>query len=47
MQKIRVARSKVSPGVKMAEFRRATGLPTATNMIATDWQMAIRSPAIR
>jgi glucarate dehydratase len=21
----------------MAEFRRATGLPTATNMIATDW----------
>src|SRR3954452_11175978 len=26
----------------MAEFRRATGLPTATNMIATDWrQLAI------
>ena len=25
----------------MAEFRRATGLPTATNMVATDWrQMA-------
>ena len=22
----------------MAEFRRATGLPTATNMVATDWQ---------
>jgi glucarate dehydratase len=22
----------------MSEFRRATGLPTATNMIATDWQ---------
>jgi len=22
----------------MADFRRATGLPTATNMIATDWQ---------
>jgi glucarate dehydratase len=22
----------------MAEFRRATGLPTATNMIATDWR---------
>jgi glucarate dehydratase len=22
----------------MAQFRRATGLPTATNMIATDWQ---------
>ena len=22
----------------MAEFRRATGMPTATNMIATDWR---------
>ena len=22
----------------MSEFRRATGLPTATNMIATDWR---------
>jgi glucarate dehydratase len=22
----------------MAEFRRATGLPTATNMVATDWR---------
>lgn len=22
----------------MAEFRRATGLPSATNMIATDWR---------
>ena len=22
----------------LAEFRRATGLPTATNMIATDWR---------
>ncbi|MBX4390015.1 glucarate dehydratase, partial [Mycobacterium tuberculosis] len=22
----------------MAEFRRATGLPTATNVIATDWR---------
>ena len=22
----------------MAEFRQATGLPTATNMIATDWR---------
>ncbi len=30
----------------MAEFRRATGLRTATNMIATDWrQMASRHPA--
>ena len=28
----------------MAEFRRATGLPTATNMIATDWrQLAPRA----
>ena len=32
----------------MAEFRRATGLPTATNMIATDWrQMGMRSPCSR
>lgn len=38
MQKIRVVRSKVSPREVMAEFRRATGLPTATNMIATDWR---------
>ena len=33
----------------MAEFRRATGLPTATNMIATDWRElghAIRSNAV-
>ena len=33
----------------MAEFRRATGLPTATNMIATDWRQlahAIRANAI-
>jgi glucarate dehydratase len=33
----------------MAEFRRATGLPTATNMIATDWRElghAIRSSAV-
>jgi len=25
----------------MAEFRRATGLPTATNMIATDWRQLV------
>jgi glucarate dehydratase len=32
----------------MAEFRRATGLPTATNMIATDWrQMGHHSVALR
>ncbi len=33
----------------MAEFRRATGLPTATNMIATDWRQmghAIQSNAV-
>jgi glucarate dehydratase len=33
----------------MAEFRRATGLPTATNMIATDWRQmghAIRLQSI-
>ena len=33
----------------MAEFRRATGLPTATNMVATDWRElahAIRIDAI-
>lgn len=33
----------------MAEFRRATGLPTATNMIATDWREmahAVREAAV-
>jgi glucarate dehydratase len=33
----------------MCEFKRATGLPTATNMIATDWRQmghAIRSGAV-
>ncbi|MEU7484430.1 glucarate dehydratase [Streptomyces sp. NPDC042319] len=33
----------------MAEFRRATGLPTATNMIATDWRQlghAIKADAV-
>jgi glucarate dehydratase len=33
----------------MAEFRRATGLPTATNMIATDWRQlghAVRGAAV-
>ncbi|GAB3279626.1 glucarate dehydratase [Parasphingorhabdus pacifica] len=33
----------------MAEFKRATGLPTATNMIATDWRQlghAVRTDAI-
>jgi len=27
----------------MAEFRRATGLPTATNMVATDWREMVHS----
>jgi glucarate dehydratase len=27
----------------MAEFRRATGLPTATNMVATDWRQMVHS----
>ncbi|GLY13721.1 glucarate dehydratase [Kineosporia rhizophila] len=33
----------------MAEFRRATGLPTATNMIATDWRQlghAVQAQAV-
>lgn len=30
----------------MAEFRRATGLPTATNMIATDWRQMAHSFAL-
>ncbi len=30
----------------MAEFRRATGLPTATNMIATDWRQMTHSFAL-
>src|SRR6185436_1032723 len=31
------AENGVSGRQIMAEFRRATGLPTATNMVATDW----------
>ena len=30
----------------MAEFRRATGLPTATNMVATDWRQLNHSLAL-
>jgi len=30
----------------MAEFRRATGLPTATNMVATDWRQMCHSFAL-
>jgi glucarate dehydratase len=32
------AEGRFSGRETMAEFRRATGLPTATNMIATDWR---------
>lgn len=31
----------------LAEFRRATGLPTATNMIATDWRQMAHSIALQ
>ena len=31
----------------MAEFRRATGLPTATNMIATDWRQMAHSISLQ
>ena len=31
----------------MAEFRRATGLPTATNMVATDWRELAHSIALQ
>jgi glucarate dehydratase len=31
----------------LAEFRRATGLPTATNMIATDWRQVAHSIALQ
>lgn len=31
----------------LAEFRRATGLPTATNMIATDWRQMSHSVALQ
>jgi glucarate dehydratase len=31
----------------MAEFRRATGLPTATNMIATDWRQLAHAVQLR
>ena len=30
----------------MAEFRRATGLPTATNMVATDWRQLAHALAL-
>jgi glucarate dehydratase len=31
----------------MAEFRRATGIPTATNMIATDWRQMAHAIQLR
>ncbi|NKX49752.1 glucarate dehydratase, partial [Arthrobacter deserti] len=43
------AEGKFSGRVVVAEFRRATGLQTATNMIATDWREmahAVRSNAV-
>ena len=38
MLRIPAAPKRESGREIMAEFRRATGLPTATNMIATDWR---------
>ncbi|MFG1695538.1 enolase C-terminal domain-like protein [Nonomuraea sp. NPDC049309] len=43
------AEGRFSGRETMAEFRRATGLPTATNMIATDWRElahAVRADAV-
>ena len=43
------AEGKFSGREVVAEFRRATGLPTATNMIATDWREmahAVRTNAV-
>ncbi|MEV4113443.1 enolase C-terminal domain-like protein, partial [Nonomuraea sp. NPDC049695] len=43
------AEGRFSSRETMAEFRRATGLPTATNMIATDWREmahAVRAGAV-
>ncbi len=43
------AEGRFSGRETMAEFRRATGLPTATNMIATDWRElahAVRGQAV-
>ncbi len=31
----------------MAEFRRSTGLPTATNMVATDWRQMVHSLSLQ
>ena len=31
----------------MAEFRRETGLPTATNMVATDWRQLVHALALQ
>jgi len=31
----------------MAEFRRATGVPTATNMIATDWRQMVHALSLQ
>jgi glucarate dehydratase len=31
----------------MAEFKRATGLPTATNMVATDWRQLVHALSLQ
>ncbi len=31
----------------MAEFRRATGMPTATNMVATDWRQMVHALSLQ
>lgn len=41
------AEGKYSGREILAEFRRATGLPTATNMIATDWREMAHSIALQ
>ena len=41
------AESGLSGCESMAEFRRATGLPTATNMIATDWRELAEALALQ
>ena len=41
------AEDGVSGREVMAEFRRATGLPTATNMVATDWRQLTHSLSLQ
>ena len=37
----------MDPREVMAEFRRETGLPTATNMVATDWRQMVHSLSLQ